>query len=103
MVGDVPSVKTERRGIGINRTLLAIVQYLKDEQLPTEKAKNKVMMKDELCRKYCEEIDRILPSLEYCLAPKKSRVKSGTSSLRNQVTGARGEPPNATGVLAGFV
>ena len=40
-------------------------------------------MNTEKFKEFYKEIDKILPSLEYCLAPKKASEKSGAASLRS--------------------
>ena len=40
-------------------------------------------MKPDLVKELYEEIDRIRPAVEYCLAPRKAHKKEGASSLRS--------------------
>ena len=43
---------------------------------------NRAVLKDTLYKEVYEEIERILPSLEYCLAARKYAQKSGAAALR---------------------
>ena len=45
-----------------------------------------MILKQEVCKELCAEIEKVLPSLEYCLAPKKNKEASGASNLRSQVS-----------------
>ena len=44
-------------------------------------------MNENVCKELYAEIERILPSLKYCLAPEKVSKKHGTSSLRSGTEG----------------
>ena len=46
---------------------------------------NELLLQPGICSALYEEIDRILPSLEYCLAPKKKKQSEGASVLRSAV------------------
>ena len=61
----------ERRGIGINRMLHAAKLFCEYQNDTTTKSQNKTVLKKALFVELYEEIFRILPSLAYCLAPKK--------------------------------
>ena len=75
----------ERRGTATNRWLQVQIAFCKQQQSVSQRQKNAfLMLPDKLACLY-DEIDRILPSLEYCLAPKKSSPKSGSSALRSGV------------------
>ena len=77
------SRKDERRGIAANRWLHALVLYCKYQKEATVKKQNESILNDTKCKELYEEIDKVLPSLEYCLAPKKVSEKRGSSSLRS--------------------
>ncbi len=51
-----------------------------------DKAKKEVIMKEQLRGEYYAEIEMLLPSLEYNLAPKKAKQKDGTASLCSQAS-----------------
>ena len=62
----------------------------------TTKSQNKTVLKDALFEELYEEIGRILPSLAYCLAPKKEyEKKKGSSTLR--ASGIEVSPEVVTG------
>ena len=61
---------------------------------PETKRKNTVLLNDELLKEVYAEIERLLPSLVYCLAPKKINPKTGSSSLR--ASGMESEAPVST-------
>ena len=76
------SKDTERRGVGINRMLHAVKLYCDHQQESSVKSQNKALLKEGMFNEIYAEIDRILPSVEYCLAPKKESEKKGSSTLR---------------------
>ena len=45
--------------------------------------RSQALMEVSKCQELYAEIDRILPSLEYCLAPKKYTAKAGSGALRS--------------------
>ena len=73
----------ERRGIAANRWLHAVVTYCKHQQSDKIKMQNKALLNEKKYEELYAEINKILPSLEYCLAPKKVSEKSGAASLRS--------------------
>ena len=76
------SVLAERRGVAINRMLLAVLNYLAYQRSDAIKKKNEYVLNQKICKDLYAEIDQIYPALEYCLAPKKQADKSGASVLR---------------------
>jgi len=76
------SLEAERRGIGINRMLHAVKLFCEYQKEPAVKVKNEALLLQSMCTEIYAEIDLILPSLTYCLAPKKAFEKKGASSLR---------------------
>ena len=50
--------------------------------------RRKGIMQTDKCKELYAEIEKITPSLEYCLAPKKAPEKTGASSLRAGVAGS---------------
>ena len=77
------SKETERRGIGVNRWLKADLDYCVYQLDENVKKQNKVLLDPDKFKELYAEIDRIKPSLEYCLAPKKQVEKTGAASLRS--------------------
>ena len=76
------SPEAERRGVGINRFLHAILSY-RDYQLDSEiRKRNEFVLQEKIFKELYEEIEKIVPSLKYCLAPRKTPVKEGAASLR---------------------
>ncbi len=75
----------ERRGTAANRWLQVQIAFCKYQQAAEARKQNDFLMLPDKLKCLYDEIDRILPSLEYCLAPKKSSPKSGSSALRGGV------------------
>jgi len=73
----------ERRGVAINRWLKSLYDYLQYQKTPAQKKKNEFIIKENVCAMFYDEIERLLPSVEYCLAPKRQGVSSGAASLRS--------------------
>ena len=63
----------ERRGVGINRSIEAVLRYAKYQQKPDTKLRNAAIMKAEVLENFDAEITRMIPSLAYCLAEKKKQ------------------------------
>ena len=76
----------ERRGVGINRFLQTLVEYLKYQKTEQKKAQNQAIMKEEIFDQLYREIDLVFTYATYCLAGKKQYIKKGASSLRSGVS-----------------
>ena len=76
------SKEAERRGIGINRFLHAAKVFCEYQLGVSVKKQNEAVLKENMYKDLYLEIDKILPSLQYCLAPKKAFEKKGSSVLR---------------------
>ena len=77
------SKEVERRGIAVNRWLHAQLLFCKYQDQKSTKDQNKFVLSSVVFAELYAEIARILPSLEYCLAPKKQfEKKAGAASLR---------------------
>ena len=76
------SNERERRGVGINRFLHAMISYVEYQQDEKVRRQNQMVLQEVKCKELYEEIEMILPSLKYCLAPRKAAQKSGAASLR---------------------
>ena len=81
------SVSEERRGVATNRWLQTIIAYCQYQNEDKVKKQNEAILKPENYRELYEEIDSILPSFEYCIAPKKVSEKAGAASLRSSAGG----------------
>ena len=77
------SLDPSRRGVGINRWLQPMIEYCKYQQSDVVRKQNAYIMNEKVYKELYEEIDRILPAMEYCLAPKKAYEKTGGSMLRS--------------------
>ena len=77
------SSTAERRGVAINRWLQPVLEFCRYQQSPAVKKQNAYIMQDKIQKELYEEIEHILPALEYCLAPKKDAEKKGGSMLRS--------------------
>ena len=73
----------ERRGIATNRWLHAMLLFCRYQKETAVQKHNESLLNIDKCKELYAEIDLILPSLEYCLAPKKAAQKSGAASLRS--------------------
>ena len=78
------SAEEERRGVGINRFLLAMLNYTKYQQLETVKLHNKAILKEAVFDAFYSELDAMGPVFAYCLADKKERAPAGSSALRGK-------------------
>ena len=76
------SIDEERRGIAINRWLLSVLNFCQYQKQGSTRQQNEGIMKEKIFKEVYEGIDKVLPALVYCLAPKKSGVKSGATALR---------------------
>ena len=79
------SKTAERRGVGINRFMMAVLNWLSHQRTDEVKKRNKYVLSPKICEDVYAEIEEIYPALEYCLAPKKQAEKSGASVLRQSV------------------
>ena len=79
------SAAEERRGIAINRWLKSVLDYLEYQLSEKGMKTNAFVMKEAVYKEFYDEINKILPSVRYCLAPKKVSQKSGAASLRSAV------------------
>ena len=79
-------LKADRRGIGANRWILSILQFCQYQVSEDGKKHNLLILRDNVYTELYAEIARVMPSLEYCLAPKKTKEASGASALRSQVS-----------------
>ena len=77
------SKSAERRGTGQNRGIHALMLYCEYQNDPKVKQANEKVMKQEMYEELYKEIEQVLPSLKFCLAPKKYAEKKGASSLRS--------------------
>ena len=63
-----------------------MLQYLWHEQDPRNKKYNALFLKEEVCKEFYAEIDRILPHLTLLCAAKKKRERTGAYALRSGAT-----------------
>ena len=87
-VTELCSLLEERRGIGLNRFFHALLLYCKYQVDPENKKRNQVLLQQEKFNELYAEIDRSMPALEYCLAPKKEAARTGAAGLRSSVSDA---------------
>ena len=93
------SKEAERRGIGANRWLHAVMLFCQYQMEDGIKKQNEGLLIEEKCAELYAEIERILPSLEYCLAPKKVKEQCGASSLRSSGVEQKGAEVSKDEVL----
>ena len=79
------SADPERRGVAANRWLKALLDFMEYHQREERRKENAFLMKESTYKEFYEEIIRIMPSVSYCLAPKKVPAKEGAASLRASV------------------
>jgi hypothetical protein len=80
------SAEEERRGVGINRFLQVLVEYLKYQKTEGMRKQNEFILKEEIYTQLYKEIDLIFQAAEYCLAGKKQFNKKGAAGLRSAVS-----------------
>ena len=80
------SAEEERRGVGINRFLQVLVEYLKHQKSESMMKQNEFILKKEIYEQVYREIEVIYEAALYCLAGKKQYVKKGASALRGAVS-----------------
>ena len=81
-MSEMCSKEPERRGVGINRFIHAMKTFCEYQKDPSVQAANKAVMNSKMYEEFYKEIESILPSLQYCLAPKKLSEKKGAAALR---------------------
>ena len=77
------SREAERRGVGINRFVAAVLEWIKYQLKETTKKHNAFLLKEAMYKGLYDEIETIQEPLEYILAPQKERQTSGAASLRS--------------------
>ena len=80
----------ERRGVGINRWLQPLESYMKYQQEERNKKHNQMILSERIFTEVYAEIDKILPSVTFCLAPRKYAEKKGANLLRSSAMGNPG-------------
>ena len=81
-MSEMCSKEPERRGVGINRFIHAMKTFCEYQKDPSVLAANKAVLNPKMYEEFYKEIESILPSLQYCLAPKKQFEKKGAAALR---------------------
>ena len=69
------------RGVAANRYLMALEHYMMSQKKPRIIGYNEIVMKEEIRKELYDEIDRILPSVKYCLAPRAMPSGSEASTM----------------------
>ena len=64
------SPEPERRGIAVNRRLQCVLGFCEYQKTAEVEKQNKCILKENIKKELYDEIDRILPAIKYCLAPK---------------------------------
>jgi hypothetical protein len=90
---EMSSLDNDRRGVGINRALSALVDYCKRQNKEEIKWRNQHILTDKIFTGLYAEIDTVLPSLLYICAPKKPKQsKASASSLRFKQGASHAQP-----------
>ena len=95
-MSEMCSKEPERRGVGINRFIHAMKTFCEYQNDPGVKAANKAVLNPTMYEEFYKEVDLILPSLQYCLAPKKQHERKGAAALRASGMDAAVQPGTKT-------
>ena len=60
-----------RRGVAINRWLQPVLEYCPCQKTEAVRKQEQYIMQEKVHRELYEEIERLLPSLQYCLARRR--------------------------------
>jgi hypothetical protein len=82
-MSEMCSKEPERRGVGINRFIHAMKTFCEYQSDPAVQAANKAVMNSQMYEELYKEIALIMPTMQYCLAPKKQYQKKGAAALRS--------------------
>ena len=82
--------EAEHRGVATNRWLLSLSEYCLYQKTEAVMKQNAFVMNESIRREFYDEIEAVLPALQYCLAPKKVLVKQGASNLRSSGSASMG-------------
>ena len=93
------SQKDERRGVDTNRWSYSMVNFCYVQEQEEHRKLNGRTTPQNMVSELYVEIDKILPSLEYRLAPKKEHEKKGTSSLRSSAEVSTNTPKDEKELL----
>ena len=63
--------------------------------MPSTKQQNEATMNTNMAKELYAEIDRILPSISFCLAHRKGKEKTGANLLRSACVENSGTGPEA--------
>ena len=77
------SPQAERRGVAVNRWLQCVLEFCQYQKMTEVQKQNTLIMQEKIRQELYDEIERILPALEYCLAPRKAFEKKGACMLRS--------------------
>ena len=80
---ELASVERERRGVGVNRMIHAVVLFCKYQMEERTRRQNSVLLEPTKFKELYEEIEVMQPAFEYLLAPKKGKKASGACMLRS--------------------
>ena len=83
------SPEEERRGIAVNRYLKSLEDYLVYQSSSMGQKMNSFIIKEDVLKEFEKEIAFLMPSVKYCLAPKKVGKKAGAATLRSQTVSAQ--------------
>ena len=72
----------ERRGVGLNRGIHALKEFVDYNEEECVKKVNKVLLKNEVCTEFYKELGVLSPSLKYCLARRDYTQASGAVGRR---------------------
>lgn len=85
-MSELVSPDDERKGIGLNRWLQVAVAYVEYQKEEKVKLRNQAILKEKMFEEVYNEVERVLPSLKFCLASKKYVAKQGAASLRSSTS-----------------
>ena len=85
---ELSDVRCERRGIGLNRALVAVLGFCERQQTPDVQEMNRCVLAPAIYRELYDEIDRLLPHLRYCVSPRQGEqllAPWSTQALKDSV------------------
>ena len=83
----------ERRGVGINRWAVCMRDFLKYQQQADVKKGNEYFLAADKSTKLYDEINTVLPSLEYTIAQQVRKSSKGAGGISNLRCGVSEQPP----------
>ena len=81
---ELTSWTLDRRGVGVHRWLHAMKLFCEYQKVPHIRTQNEALLRPGMVTGVYDEIELILPALQYCFAPKNQRENTGANPLRSR-------------------